>query len=325
MSRLLSLLVSGAALLAASSALADVEVGGDALEVEGKEFLNVEPIKLSDLRGRVVVLQFFRTDSTPCAEQVVKLQELQDQLGDQGLTVVGVTSAARKTVEEFLGKNKGAYPVLLESADTSLKWGLVKGYPTTYLIGPDGKVAWKGNWADQAVFKIDALLGKTQRIPRLPVRFAEAGEHAAAGRLAAARKPLAAELAAGTAGEFEKPLLQKMVAWIDAKLTESLTAAVNDANAGKFYEADLALERLATECAELDVGKRAAEGRRQLLSDPARKREVDAGRALAAALEKAKDQKPAKAISLYKAVISKFKDTAAAKQAAELIAGLEAK
>ena len=317
--------VALAALASARAAFADVEVGADAPEIAAREFIHVEPIKLEDLRGRVVLVQFFRTNSQPCAEQAAKLEELQTKYGDRGLTVLAVTNEERKPVDEFVAKVKTTYPVLIESGDCAKSWGLVKGFPTTYVIAVDGKIQWKGNWADKADDKISLLLQKAHKSPRLPARFAAQGEAAESGKLAEARKPLAAELKAGKLTDAEKPLVEKMIAWIDAQFRKQLEAAAEAANAGKYYEADVEFERLAAECADTEIGKLAVNARGQLRSDPSRVKEIDGGRALAAAQEKAKDLPPARAIALYKDVAKKFKDTAAAKKAAELIAELEKK
>jgi len=314
-----------AVVASASAASADVEIGKDAPEIAGRDYIHVEPIKLADLRGRVVLVQFFRTTSVPCAEQAARLMELHTKYAGKGLTVLAVTNEERKVVDEFLGRVKATYPVVIESEDSATAWGLAKGFPTTFVVGADGKVAWKGNWADKAEDKIILLLAKARKSPRLPARFAAADDAAEAGKYAEARKPLAAELKAGTVSDVEKPLVENMLAWIDARLEEQLVAAVDAANAGNYYDADVAFERLATEFADLELGKRAAEGRRQLRSDPARVKEIDGGKALAAAQTKAKDLPAARAIALYKDVAKKFKDTAAAKKAAELIAELEKK
>jgi peroxiredoxin len=323
--RVVTLLVFALAALASARIVrADVEIGQDAPEIEAREYVNVEPVKLADLRGRIVLLQIFRTTSQPCGEQVAVLEDIHKKFAEKGLTVIAVTNEERKPVAEFLGRLKATYPVILESGDMSKSWGLAKGFPTTYVVAADGKIAWKGNWADKALDKITMLLPKARKSPRLPARFAAAGEAAEAGKLAEARKPLAAELKAGTLSAEEKPLVEKMIAWIDAKVGEQLDAAVAAANAGKFYEADLEFERLAKDFGDDELGKKAAEGRRQLRADPARVKEIDAWRALVAAQEKAKDLIASRAIALYKDVAKKFKDTEAAKKAAELIAELEA-
>lgn len=48
-------------LLAPGPAQAAVEVGAEAVEVEAQDFVNVEPLKLTDLRGRLILLELFTT------------------------------------------------------------------------------------------------------------------------------------------------------------------------------------------------------------------------------------------------------------------------
>jgi hypothetical protein len=49
------------ALSAAPSARAELEVGAEAVEVEAKEYVNTEPVKLSDLSGRLILLELWKT------------------------------------------------------------------------------------------------------------------------------------------------------------------------------------------------------------------------------------------------------------------------
>jgi peroxiredoxin len=309
----------------AAPALADgVAVGAEAPAFEGREFINTPPVKLADLKGHVVVLELFKTSSQQCGEQVARLDELLAKHGDRGLVVLAVTNEERKAVDEFVAKWKPKHGIVIESGDSSKTYGLAKGYPTAYVIGADGKIAWTGNWADQADLKIDFMLPKAKRSPPLPARLAAVRDAAEKSRYMDARGALEAEIKAGTVGPDERPAVDKMIAWIDQELTKQLLDAAKLADDGKYYESAIELERLAKECAGHDVGKRAADGLKQLLSEPGRKREVDAGRQLAAAVESAKALAPKKAIPLYKAVITKWKDTKAAKQAAELITAAEA-
>lgn len=309
--------------LSGAPAYAGVAIGDVPPPIEGVEFVNTAPLRLEDLRDSVVVLQLFRTSSKICADQVVKLDDLVTTFGDRGLVVLAVTNEEKKLVDEFVAAHKPKHAIVIEKGDSSKTYGLIKGFPTAYILGADGKVAWTGNWADDAKVTIEQLLSKARRSPRLPARLAAVRDTAEAGRLMEARRTLAAELKAGTVTAEEKPSVEKMMTWIESELTKQLYAAAAKGEEGKFYESAAELERLAKECAELDVGKRAADGLKQLLSDPVRKREVDAGRHLATALSAAKMLTPGRAIPLYRAVIAKWKDTNAAKRAAELIAELE--
>lgn len=308
---------------AAAPARGESAVGSEAPAIEGREFINTAPVKLADLRGSVVLVELFRTTSQPSCDQVARLDELLAKFGDRGLVVLSVTNEDRKLVDEFVVKWKPVHGIVIESGDSAKTYGLLKGFPTAYVIGADGKILWSGNWADKAEATIDAKLPPAKRSPRLSARLAPVRDAAEAGRYMEARNVLDAETKAGTIGADEKPAVAKMIAWIDAELTKQLLAAADAAEAGNLYESAVELERLAAECTGHEVGTRAAAGVKQLLSDPARKREVDAGRQLAAAIESAKSLPPKKAIALYRAVVTKWKDTKAAKQAAERIAALE--
>ncbi len=54
-------LVALLALATTPSARAGLELGAEAVEVEAKEFVNTEPVKLSDLSGRLILLELWKT------------------------------------------------------------------------------------------------------------------------------------------------------------------------------------------------------------------------------------------------------------------------
>src|SRR5215813_9122964 len=70
--------------------------------------------KLSDFRGKVVVVDFWRTDGPPCRKLVPQLAELSKKYRDKGLEVVGLTSddpADQEEVVKFLKAFSADYTV----------------------------------------------------------------------------------------------------------------------------------------------------------------------------------------------------------------------
>jgi thiol-disulfide isomerase/thioredoxin len=70
--------------------------------------------KLSDFRGKVLVVDFWRTDCAPCVRLVPQLAALSKKYRDQGLEVIGLTSDERENesqVVEFLKKRGADYTI----------------------------------------------------------------------------------------------------------------------------------------------------------------------------------------------------------------------
>ena len=101
---------------------------------------------LEQLRGRVVVINFWATWCPPCRREMPSLERLHQQTKDRGVVVLAVNIGEDvDTVFPFFGQLDPApgFPILFDTKGESLKaWG-VRGLPTTYVVGPDGKLAYK--------------------------------------------------------------------------------------------------------------------------------------------------------------------------------------
>jgi len=105
--------------------------------------MNGKTMHLSDLRGHVVVLNFWASWCQPCVDEAASLNSLQQRISAMGGTVLGVdpdvNGEDRASYEKFLKDNAVIFPTYL---DTSQKIAASYGtlmYPETYIISPDGK------------------------------------------------------------------------------------------------------------------------------------------------------------------------------------------
>ncbi len=122
---------------------------GDAVGSSAPDFaLNTvdgKQVKLSDLRGKAVLLNFWATWCGPCKVEIPWFMELEKQYGPQGLVVVGVAmdDDAKDSVPKFAQEMKMDYTVLLGTNQVADQYGGVEGLPTTFYIGRDGKIVRK--------------------------------------------------------------------------------------------------------------------------------------------------------------------------------------
>jgi thiol-disulfide isomerase/thioredoxin len=99
-------------------------------------------MRLSDLRGKAVLLNFWATWCGPCKIETPWLVELQKQYGSQGLQVVGIAmdDSGKDDIEKF-AKDMGVnYPVLLGKEAVGDAYGGVPALPESFFIGRNGKI-----------------------------------------------------------------------------------------------------------------------------------------------------------------------------------------
>ena len=116
-------------------------IGKPAPEVSGRS-LDGSTVRLTTMRGRFVLLNFFATWCVPCQrehEDLMLLQQRHEAAGDlQVLAVIFDDEVPR--VRQFFEEKGGDWPVIDDpSGRASLEFG-VRGPPESFLIAPDGTV-----------------------------------------------------------------------------------------------------------------------------------------------------------------------------------------
>lgn len=117
-------------------------LGKDA-ELVLKDMFGVEQ-RLSNLRGRIVVLNFWATWCGPCKKEMPDLATIQNQYAAFGVQVVGAsadTLTEVKTVRQFIKDASINFPIWLGATTGQMaEFGLGPALPATAIIGRDGKL-----------------------------------------------------------------------------------------------------------------------------------------------------------------------------------------
>jgi peroxiredoxin len=121
--------------------------------------------KLSEYKGKPVLVNFWGTFCPPCKEEMPALQRQYDQWSNKGVVFLEVNVDKNKiTVQSFMDQYKLNLPVLLDAKETVRKVYGVMDYPTTFFIGAYGKVEVKkiGQMTESYIdATLASLAGKT--------------------------------------------------------------------------------------------------------------------------------------------------------------------
>jgi len=104
--------------------------------------LDGKDLKLSGLRGKAVLLNFWATYCGPCKIEMPWFVELQKEYGPQGFQIVGVAmdDASTEDIAKFAKEMGVNYPILLGKESVGQSYGGVSVLPTTFFVDRDGKL-----------------------------------------------------------------------------------------------------------------------------------------------------------------------------------------
>jgi len=172
--------------LAASHAEREAaQVVGREVELTLKDLSGAEQ-RLSSLKGRVVVLNFWATFCVPCRAEMPDLSAIQNEYAALGVQVVGASTdeaGDRAKVLQFVKETKVNFPVWTGATAADMtRFGLGSALPGTVVIGRDGRVAKViSGVVNQTDLKkqVDALLASTDTATQSGMKVTKGGEEVA--------------------------------------------------------------------------------------------------------------------------------------------------
>jgi cytochrome c biogenesis protein CcmG/thiol:disulfide interchange protein DsbE len=99
-------------------------------------------VKLSDLKGKVVLVNFWATWCEGCQVEIPWFVDFQKEYASRGLVVVGISmdDDGWKSVKPWIEEKKVNYPIVIGNEALAKHYGLV-GMPLTALVDREGKIA----------------------------------------------------------------------------------------------------------------------------------------------------------------------------------------
>ena len=146
-------------------------------ELAAGDWINSEPLKLKDLRGRVVLIEFWTFGCYNCRNTLPHLKDWDNRYREKGLTVIGVHSPEfdeERNVETLRSQVASLgirYPVVSDNDYQTWNAYKVEAWPTVFLLDKQGRIRWmrvgEGDY-EEAERLILKLLAEQENASKLP-------------------------------------------------------------------------------------------------------------------------------------------------------------
>ncbi|WP_247236524.1 peroxiredoxin [Telluribacter sp. SYSU D00476] len=107
-----------------------------------QEFSSGKPVSMNDYKGKYLYVDFWGTWCKPCVEDIPKLRSLYQKVDKDRVEFLGIVGQdSQERLTNFLKKNPIGWPQLFsDSTNKLVETYNIKGYPSSFLIGPDGAI-----------------------------------------------------------------------------------------------------------------------------------------------------------------------------------------
>lgn len=115
--------------------------------------VNNNKVTLSDLKGKVVLLDFWATWCPPCRMELPHFKELYAKYKDKGFVIVGVAVDKEMAVKSYVKRERIPFKILISDRSTANLYH-IRAFPTTFLLDKKGEIQhkWVG-YRDKSIFE----------------------------------------------------------------------------------------------------------------------------------------------------------------------------
>jgi peroxiredoxin len=121
--------------------------------------------RLSDYRGQPVLINFWATWCPPCREEIPSMNRAWARIAEEGIVMLAINVGEDEdTIFVFTADYPADFPVLLDRDGEVIAQWPVKGLPTTYIVDPEGRIAYRAiggrEWDDEQLLDVLRALQK---------------------------------------------------------------------------------------------------------------------------------------------------------------------
>jgi len=103
--------------------------------------INNKTIKLSDYKGKTIILNFFATWCPSCKMEIPDFVKFYNKNKDKGIVIIGICVGSKETdIKEIIKEYKISYPVCISDGKIENAYGGIRFVPTTFIIDRNGYI-----------------------------------------------------------------------------------------------------------------------------------------------------------------------------------------